>query len=66
MTALKRILAIAGLILMAVLFAALLFLAFTGAPREQLMAIFFAIVFLSVLLYVMRMMARVFEKREED
>ena len=56
---LKRIMALAGAILLAGLFIAAIVLAVTGAPKEQLMAVFFSIVFLSVLFYAIGLMTRI-------
>ncbi len=62
---LKRILALAGVVLLLLLFAVLLFLAVTGAPRQQLMAVLFSILFLSVLLYALQLTVRVFRRKSE-
>lgn len=51
--------ALAGAVLLAGLFIAAIVLAVTGAPKEQLMAVFFSIVFLSVLFYAIGLMTRV-------
>ncbi|MCC8027407.1 MAG: hypothetical protein LIP16_19140 [Clostridium sp.] len=56
---LKRIGALAGAILLAGLFIAAIVMAVTGAPGEQLMAVLFSIVFISILFYAMGLMTRV-------
>lgn len=56
---LKRVAALAGAILLAGLFIAAIVLAITGAPKEQLMAVLFSIVFFSILFYAMGLMTRV-------
>lgn len=65
MNKLKRILALMGVLLILLLFCALIILAVSGAPAEQLMAVFFAIVFLSVVLYAIGLTARVFGRRDD-
>ena len=53
MKKLKRISAALMVILLAGLFVAAIVLAITGAPANQLMAVIFSIVFISVLFYAM-------------
>lgn len=64
MKKLKRILAILMVILLAGLFIAAIVLAITGAPVNQLMAVIFSIVFISVLFYAMGLMTRVLKRDE--
>ena len=64
MKKLKRILAILMVILLAGLFIAAIVLAITGAPANQLMAVIFSIVFISVLFYAMGLMTRVLKRDE--
>ncbi len=64
MKKLKRILAILMIILLAGLFIAAIVLAITGAPANQLMAVIFSIVFISVLFYAMGLMTRVLKRDE--
>ena len=64
MKKLKRILAILMVILLAGLFIAAIVLAITGAPANQLMAVIFSIVFISVLFYAMGLMTRVLKHDE--
>lgn len=59
---LKRILAALMVVLLAGLFIAAILLAVTGAPANQLMAVIFSIVFISVLFYAMGLMTRVLKK----
>ena len=56
MKKLKRISAALMVILLAGLFIAAIVLAITGAPANQLMAVIFSIVFISVLFYAMGLM----------
>ena len=56
MKKLKRISAALMVILLAGLFVAAIVLAITGAPANQLMAVIFSIVFISVLFYAMGLM----------
>ena len=56
MKKLKRISAALMVILLAGLFIAAIVLAITGAPVNQLMAVIFSIVFISVLFYAMGLM----------
>lgn len=65
MKKLKRILAALMVVLLAGLFITAIVLAITGAPANQLMAVIFSIVFISVLFYAMGLMTRVL-KRNED
>ena len=51
-------------ILLAGLFIAAIVLAITGAPVNQLMAVIFSIVFISVLFYAMGLMTRVLKRDE--
>ena len=60
-----RILAIISLAIIGGLIFAALYLAVTGAPTEQLMAVFFALLFFSVLIYAMSLMTRVLDNRSE-
>lgn len=60
----KRILALLMVLLLTGLFAAALIMAVTGAPKEHLMALFFFILFLSVVLYAMGLITRVLGKKE--
>ena len=62
MKKLKRISAAIMVILLAGLFIAAIILAITGAPANQLMAVIFSIVFISVLFYAMGLMTRVLKK----
>lgn len=64
MKKLKRILAALMVVLLAGLFIAAIVLAVTGAPANQLMAVIFSIVFISVLLYAMGLMTRVLKRDE--
>ena len=64
MKKLKRILAILMVILLTSLFIAAIVLAITGAPANQLMAVIFSIVFMSVLFYAMGLMTRVLKRDE--
>ena len=61
-----RILAVISLAVIGGLIAAALYLAVTGAPKEQLMAIFFALLFFSVLIYAMSLMKRVLDSRSDE
>lgn len=63
---LKRIAALIAALILLSLFAAAILLAVTGAPVNYLMAVLFAIVFVSVLLYAMALMARVLRKGDEE
>ncbi len=62
MKKLKRILAALMVVLLAGLFIAAILLAVTGAPANQLMAVIFSIVFISVLFYAMGLMTRVLKR----
>ena len=53
-------------ILLAGLFVAAIVLAITGAPANQLMAVIFSIVFISVLFYAMGLMTRVLKKDDSN
>ena len=66
MKKLKRILASLMVVLLAGLFIAAIVLAITGAPANQLMAVIFSIVFISVLFYAMGLMTRVLKKNEDS
>lgn len=55
---LKRIAAMAAVILLAGLFIAAVVLAVAGAPMEYLMAVMFSIVFISALFYAMQLMVK--------
>ena len=66
MKKLKRILASLMVVLLAGLFLAAIVLAITGAPANQLMAVIFSIVFISVLFYAMGLMTRVLKKNEDS
>lgn len=48
----KRVLARLALLFIAILLTLLLFLAFTGAPKEQLLAIFFLLMVVPVMIYI--------------
>ena len=48
------------------LFIAAIVLAITGAPANQLMAVIFSIVFISVLFYAMGLMTRVLKKDDSN
>ena len=61
MKKLKRISAALMVILLAGLF-----IAITGAPANQLMAVIFSIVFISVLFYAMGLMTRVLKKDDSN
>lgn len=56
---LKRIFALAGVVLLAGLFLTSIILAVTGAPKNHLMAVIFSMVFMPILLYAMGLMTRV-------
>ncbi len=62
MKKLKQILAALMVVLLAGLFIAAILLAVTGAPANQLMAVIFSIVFISVLFYAMGLMTRVLKR----
>lgn len=66
MKKLKRISAALMVILLAGLFIAAIVLAITGAPVNQLMAVIFSIVFISVLFYAMGLMTRVLKKDDSN
>lgn len=66
MKKLKRISAALMVILLAGLFIAAIVLAITGAPANQLMAVIFSIVFISVLFYAMGLMTRVLKRNEPN
>ena len=66
MKKLKRISAALMVILLAGLFVAAIVLAITGAPANQLMAVIFSIVFISVLFYAMGLMTRVLKKDDSN
>lgn len=61
---LKRITALAGAILLVGLFLTAIILAVTGAPKEQLMAVFFTIIFISMIFYAMGLMTRILKGSE--
>lgn len=63
---LKRIAALIAALILLGLFAAAIILAVTGAPANYLMAVLFAIVFVSVLLYAMALMTRVLRRGDEE
>ena len=63
---LKRILAALMVVLLAGLFIAAIVLAVTGAPANQLIAVIFSIVFISVLFYAMGLMTRVLKHNEPN
>lgn len=56
---LKRLLALAGAILLAGLFVLAIILAVTGAPQNYLMAVIFSLVFIPIILFAMGLMTRV-------
>lgn len=58
----KRVFAALMVVLLAGLFIAAILLAVTGAPANQLMAVIFSIVFISVLFYAMGLMTRVLKR----
>ena len=66
MKKLKRISAALMVILLAGLFIAAIVFAITGAPPNQLMAVIFSIVFISVLFYAMGLMTRVLKRNEPN
>ena len=66
MKKLKRISAALMVILLAGLFIAAIVLAITGAPANQLMAVIFSIVFISVLFYAMGLMTRALKHNEPN
>ena len=66
MKKLKRISAALMIISLAGLFIAAIVLAITGAPVNQLMAVIFSIVFISVLFYAMGLMTRVLKKDDSN
>ena len=66
MKKLKRISAALMVILLAGLFIAAIVLAITDAPANQLMAVIFSIVFISVLFYAMGLMTRVLKKDDSE
>lgn len=64
---LKRILALAAAALLGGLFITAIVMAAMGTPKEHLMAVFFSIVFISVVFYAMGLMTRVLgRKKDED
>lgn len=69
---LKRIFALAGVVLLVGLFILSIVLAVTGAPKNYLMAAVFSMVFIPIIMYSMGLMARVLrpseppEKEEEE
>lgn len=63
---LKRILALAAAVLLGGLFITAIVMAAAGAPKEHLMAVFFSIVFISVVFYAMGLMTRVLGKKKDE
>ena len=63
---LRRILALCGAGLLILLFVLALVLAVSGAAANTLMAVFFAILFISVVGYAMALMIRVLRRGKED
>ena len=63
---LRRILALCGAGLLILLFVLALVLAVSGAAANTLMAVFFAILFISVVGYAMALMLRVLRSGKED
>ena len=63
---LRRILALCGAGLLILLFVLALVLAVSGAAANTLMAVFFAILFISVVGYAMALMLRVLRRGKED
>ena len=63
---LRRILALCGAGLLLLLFVLALVLAVSGAAANTLMAVFFAILFISVVGYAMALMLRVLRHSSED
>ena len=63
---LRRILALCGAGLLILLFVLALVLAVSGAAANTLMAVFFAILFISVVGYAMALMLRVLRHGKED
>ena len=61
---LKRILALAGALLLVALFVLAIILAVTGAPKNYLMAVIFSMVFIPVIMFAMGLMARVLKPSE--
>ena len=56
---LKRILALAGALLLVALFVLAIILAVTGAPKNYLMAVIFSMVFIPIIMFSMGLMTRV-------
>ena len=56
---LKRILALAGALLLVALFVLAIVLAVTGAPKNYLMAVIFSMVFIPIIMFAMGLMTRV-------
>ena len=63
---LRRILTLCGAGLLILLFVLALVLAVSGAAANTLMAVFFAILFISVVGYAMALMLRVLRRGKED
>lgn len=61
---LKRIFALAGVVLLVGLFILAIVLAVTGAPKNHLMAVVFSMVFIPIIMYSMGLMARVLKPSE--
>lgn len=61
---LKRILALAGALLLVALFVLAIILAVTGAPKNYLMAVIFSMVFIPIIMFAMGLMARVLKPSE--
>lgn len=61
---LKRIFAMAGVILLVGLFVLAIVLAVTGAPKNHLMAVIFSMVFIPIIMFSMGLMAKVLRPSE--
>lgn len=61
---LKRIFALAGVVLLVGLFILAIVLAVTGAPKNYLVAAVFSMVFIPIIMYSMGLMARVLRPSE--
>lgn len=61
---LKRILALAGALLLVALFVLAIILAVTGAPKNYLMAVIFSMVFIPIIMFAMGLMTRVLKPSE--
>ena len=61
---LKRILALAGALLLVALFVLAIILAVTGAPKNYLMAVIFSMVFIPIIMFAMGLLTRVLKPSE--